>query len=373
MPVFCLGLSHASAPVEVRERVAFAASTVAPSLRQITSLEGVDEAVILSTCNRMEIYAASASPAASAARLDAWLHAHFQIPESVSFFQHTSHGAARHLFSVVSGLDSMVLGETEIFGQVKDAYSVAQEAGATSRVLNKLFQHSFRVGKLVRNTTDIQRGATSVGGAAVELAEKIFGDLKNSRVMLLGAGDMSRRCAQSLQSRGASGIIVSNRSHDRAVEMATEMGGRALHFEKWPSEVHAVDVIISSTAAPHTVIHLEQIAPAIRRRRGRPLFIIDIAVPRDVEPSVNDLEGVYLYDIDALEAIASESRARRELEIARCRQIIDEQVKSLPLFNLDQGAKPGIVGSALNPPPPSLPSIFTPRGSESEAKTSAQK
>ena len=347
MPVLCLGLSHASAPVEVRERVAFAASAVAPALQQLTAIPGVEEAVILSTCNRMEIYAAAAEPAAAAARIDAWLHSHFQIPESVGFFQHTSRDAARHLFSVVSGLNSMVLGETEIFGQAKDAYSVAQQAGATSRVLNKLFQHSFRGGKLVRNTTDIQRGATSVGGAAVELAEKIFGDLKASRVMLLGAGDMSRRCAQSLQSRGASGIIVSNRSHDRAVEMAAEMAGRALHFEEWPAEVHAVDIIISSTSAPHTVIHPEQIAPAIRRRRGRPLFIIDIAVPRDVEPAVNDLEGVYLYDIDALEAIAAESRARREQEIARCRQIIDEQVKSLPLFDPNQGARPGVIRSRV--------------------------
>ena len=150
--------------------------------------------------------------------------------------------------------------------------------------------------------------------------------------MLLGAGDMSRRCAQSLQSRGAKGIIVSNRSHDRAVELAAEMNGRAITFEEWPAQTANVDVIISSTAAPHTVIHPEQVLPALRRRRGRPLFIIDIAVPRDVDPRVHDIEGVYLYDIDALEALAGETRQRRQNEIARCREIIEQQIQASPLF-----------------------------------------
>jgi len=328
--IFCFGLSHATAPVELRERVAVPAKEVPEAVRQLTALDGVSEAVLLSTCNRMEIYGTAATPEAVAG-VDAWLRRRFEIADTSPFFQHHREDATRHLFSVVSGLESMVLGETEIFGQVKDAYAAAKEAGGTARVLNKLFQHSFRVGKLVRNATDIQRGSTSVGSAAVELAEKIFGDLKASRVMLLGAGDMSRRCAQSLQSRGASGVVVSNRNYDRAVEMAAEMSGRALHFEQWPAEVAAVDIIISSTAAPHTVIHPEQIHPAMRRRRGRPLFIIDIAVPRDVEASVNDIEGVYLYDIDSLEAIASETRSRREQEIAKCRRIIDCEIQSLSL------------------------------------------
>lgn len=335
MPVVCLGLNHASAAVEIRERVAFAAKDVPVALHELAALDGVAEAVVISTCNRMEVYAASDAPPAAAALIDVWLREHFRLTGPVPFYQHLRQEAARHLFSVVSGLDSMVLGETEIFGQVKDAYAVAQQAGVTSRVLNKLFQHSFRVGKLVRNTTDIQRGSTSVGSVAVELAEHIFGDLKDSRVMLLGAGEMSRRCAQSLQSRGARGVVVSNRSHDRAIELAAEMSGQAIHFEEWPAEAAQVDVIISSTAAPHTVIHPEQVLPAMRRRRGRPLFIIDIAVPRDVDPAVNDIEGVYLYDIDALEAIAGETRARRAQEIARCLHIIDAQVKNLPLFTAD--------------------------------------
>jgi glutamyl-tRNA reductase len=347
MVLLCYGLSHATAPVELRERVAFAAKDVPGAVQQLTALEGIGEAVVVSTCNRMEIYAAAGTPAA-VPHVEAWLRERFGLTDTSAFFRHLQEDAARHLFSVVSGLDSMVLGETEIFGQVKDAYAAAQQAGGTSRSLNKLFQHSFRVGKMVRNSTDIQRGSTSVGSVAVELAEKIFGDLKDSRVMLLGAGEMSRRCAQSLQSRGARGIVVSNRSHDRAIELAAELSGHAIHFDAWPGEVAQVDVIISSTAAPHTVIHPDQILPAMRRRRGRSLFIIDIAVPRDVEPAVNDIEGVYLYDIDALETIAGETRAKREQEIVRCLQIIDAQVKNLPLFNEDPSGS-GRVQPATHP------------------------
>lgn len=328
----CLGLSYARTPVEVRERVAVPGRDLTAAVQSLTQLEEVEEAVIVSTCNRMEVYAASASPAAAISRIDQWLRERFELDREVEFFQHHREDAARHLFAVASGLDSMVLGETEIFGQIKDAYAAAHAAGTTARELNKLFQESFRVGKAVRNHTSIQRGSTSVGSVAVELAEKIFGDLRDSHVMLLGAGEMSRRCAQSLQSRGAKGIIVSNRSHERAVELAAEMNGRAISFEDWPAHTSQVDVIISSTAAPHTVIHPEQVVPALRRRRGRPLFIIDIAVPRDVDPRIHDLEGVYLYDIDALEALASETRQRREQEISRCMAIIEENIQASPLF-----------------------------------------
>ena len=330
--LLCLGLSYARTPVEIRERVAVPGKDLPAAVQSLTGLPDIDEAVIISTCNRMEVYASSSSPATAAGHLDAWMRARFDIPRDVEFFQHTHQDTARHLYAVASGLDSMVLGETEIFGQIKDAYAAAHAAGTTSRELNKLFQESFRVGKNVRNNTQIQRGSTSVGSVAVELAEKIFGDLRDSQVMLLGAGDMSRRCAQSLQSRGAKGIIVSNRSHDRAVELAAEMNGRAITFDEWPTHTAVVDVIISSTAAPHTVIHPEQVLPALRRRRGRPLFIIDIAVPRDVDPRVHDIEGVYLYDIDALESLAGETRQRRENEITRCRAIIEEQVQASSLF-----------------------------------------
>lgn len=343
--LLCLGLSYAHTPVEVRERVAVPAHHLADALQALVQLPDVAEAVIVSTCNRMEIYASSPAPSAATAQIDAWLRHRFHLTPEIDFFHHLREDAARHLFSLAAGLDSMVLGETEIFGQIKDAYAAAHAAGTTARQLNKLFQESFRIGKAVRHNTQIQRGSTSVGSVAVELAEKIFGDLRDSHVMLLGAGDMSRRCAQSLQSRGAKGIIVSNRSHQRAVELAQEMNGRAISFDEWPAHTAHVDIIISSTAAPHTVIHPEQVLPSLLRRRGRPLFIIDIAVPRDVDPLIHNIEGVYLYDIDALEALASETRQRRQNEIARCLAIIEEQLQASPLFKpqpLHQHPRPSL-------------------------------
>jgi glutamyl-tRNA reductase len=240
--------------------------------------------------------------------------------------------AARHLFRVVSGLDSMVLGETEIFGQVKAAYKTALETGTTGRALNKLFQQAFTVGKRVRNDTLIQRGSTSVGSVAVDLAEKVH-DLKECRVMLVGAGEMSRTCAQSLLSRGAKSIIVSNRSYDKAVELASEMKGSAIKFDEWEQAMHEVDVIISSTSAPHFVIKPEQIEQVMRKRRWQPLLIIDIAVPRDVDPAVNELEGVYLYDVDALQAIANDGRRERERQLAACESIIEEQLEKYGFLN----------------------------------------
>jgi glutamyl-tRNA reductase len=347
MSVICLGLSHKTAPVEIREQVAFASKDLGSVAQEISQLPGIAEAVLVSTCNRMEIYAGvhpQSSPDAATPELENWLKHRFKLRSDLptdTFFHHQNADAVRHLFSVASGLDSMVVGETEIFGQVKDAYQAALAHGATARNLNKLFQEAFRVGKQVRNQTEIQRGATSVGAVAVELAEKLFGDLAGCQVMLLGAGDISRRTAQSLQSRGAKSMIVSNRSYDRAVQLAEEMGGRALLFDHWQQEVVHVDILISSTAAPHTVVNPADLAQALEQRRnGRPLFIIDIAVPRDVDPAVNDLENVYLFDIDALEQIAQEGRQRRQRELERCRVIIEENVKGSSIFRPTPADKP---------------------------------
>ncbi len=338
MPLFCLGLNHQTAPVEIRERLAIRDSELDGVVQALRAHPGVEEAVVLSTCNRVEIYGS----ADTAERAFEFLNGKFALDAEVTrdFYRHQQLPAARHLFRVVSGLDSMVLGETEIFGQVKAAYARAKEAGTTSRTLNKLFQQAFRVGKLVRTHTRIQQGATSVGAAAVELAEKIFGDLRDSQVMILGAGEISRRTAQSLQSRGAKSLIVANRTFDRAAELAQEMGGRAVHFDQWPEEILGVDVVISSTAAPHYVITPDHVKPALRKRHGRPLFLIDIAVPRDIDPAVNEFDGVYLYDIDALEQLAAEARSRREQEILNCESIIEAELKSIePL--LSPGAEPG--------------------------------
>jgi glutamyl-tRNA reductase len=340
---FVTGLNHTTASVTLRERLAVRAADVDELTAELRSQRGVDEVVLLSTCNRVEVYASGAQPES----LLPFLERRFDLGnEAVRLYRHTDLEVVRHLFRVVSGLDSMVLGETEIFGQVKSAYAAAQKSGATGRVLNKLFQHAFRVGKHVRSSTQIQQGATSVGGAAVELAEQIFGDLRDSTVMILGAGEVSRRTAQSLQSRGARSVIVANRTHDRAVELASEMGGRAVHYDVWPEEILHVDVLISSTAAPHFVITEDQVRAAARRRHGRPLFLIDIAVPRDIDPVCGELDDVYLYNIDHLEQMASEARGRREIEIVRCECIIAAEVALLA-----QGVLANVPPQPGNPPP----------------------
>lgn len=330
----CLGLNYRTTPVEVREKVAFPEAQVQAALDDVTTLHGFEESVILSTCNRVEIYAVHhlEDGGHAHAALRDYLIRRFQLTldqaDALVTYGLDSTEAARHLFRVVSGLDSMVLGETEIFGQVKTAYKIAHETGSTARTLNKLFQHAFSTGKKVRNQTSIQRGSTSVGSVAVDLAEKIH-DLAQCRVMLIGAGEMSRTCAQSLLSRGAQSIIVSNRNYDRAVELATEMKGTAIKFDAWEATMHEVDVIISSTSAPHFVIHPEQIQHVMRKRRWEPLLIIDIAVPRDVDPRVNEIEGVYLYDIDALQAIADDGRRQRERQLVDCETIIEQQLEKI--------------------------------------------
>ena len=354
--LLCLGVNHRTTPVELRERLAFAGTKQPEAARQIKALPGFSESVVLSTCNRVEIYSAlDATDCETGFRavLD-YLADHFGLSENdraaITSYHLSDADAARHLFRVVSGLDSMVLGETEIFGQVKAAYDTALKAGATGRDLNKLFQRAFTVGKRVRNETPIQRGATSVGNVAVELAEKIFGHLRDSHVLLIGAGDMSRVCAQSLLSRGAKSIIISNRNYDRAVELAKEMNGTALTFDAWEKAVHDVDIIISSTSAPHFVVTPELIQPAMHRRRGQPLFIIDIAVPRDVDPRVNDIEEVYLYDVDALQSIADEGRRERERALVKCEEIIEEQLRKFG-YAEDSPPSPPVL---THLPPPTL-------------------
>ncbi|MCP5557411.1 MAG: glutamyl-tRNA reductase [Verrucomicrobiaceae bacterium] len=341
----CLGLNYRSTPVELRERLAFPEEQANIAAAKIHSLPGFKESLVLSTCNRVELYAThelADSPEGHEV-LRRYLAEHFELAddhlEALVFYRLSNDEAARHLFRVVSGLDSMVLGETEIFGQVKAAYQRALAGATTGRTLNKLFQQAFTVGKRVRNDTTIQRGSTSVGSVAVDLAEKVF-DLKQCRVMLVGAGEMSRTCAQSLLSRGAKSIIVSNRSYERAEELATEMGGRAMRFDEWEDALHEADVIISSTSAPHFVIKQDLIERVMRQRRWEPMLVIDIAVPRDVDPAVDKIEGVYLYDIDALQAIADDGRRERQRALSSCEQIIEEQL-----------AKFGFTPTHTSPPP----------------------
>jgi glutamyl-tRNA reductase len=331
MELVCVGLNHRTAPVEVRERFAVPQGKLGDSAKDLLAIEGLAEGVVLSTCNRTEFYLAGDHAEEAAAELRRRLAQVHGADSDPHWYEHHRIQAAKHLCRVVSGLDSMVLGETEIFGQTKDAYQQALSAGATSGVLNRLFQRAFGIGKKVRTDTRIQEGATSVAGAAVELAEKIFGKLAGCRVIVIGAGDMSRQTAQALVSRGASTVFVTNRSYDKAVGLAEEMGGRAVHFDEWQSVLAGVDVVISSTSAPHPVVLPHHIESVRRIRKFRPLFLIDIAVPRDIDPACGEIEEAYLYDIDTLELLAGEARSRREKQIAECDRIIEEELTKLNL------------------------------------------
>jgi glutamyl-tRNA reductase len=326
MNVVCLGLSHRTATVEQREKFAVADADAGRVAVTLGRTEGLAEAVVVSTCNRVEFYAAAEDPGPAFHAMREYAAGRVDAHDDGIFYKLQAPDSVRHLFRVACGLESMVLGETEILGQVKKAYQAAADAGATARHLNKLFQRAFNVAKEVRTKTNITRGSTSVGSVAADLAEKIFGRLSACKVMILGAGDTSEQTARALLSRGALSIFVSNRSYDRAAALAAEMCGQAIHFDKWHNEMLGIDILIGSTAAPHAIVTREKLEPIMKQRRDRPLFVIDLAVPRDVEPAVNRLDGVYLYDIDSLQAIAQQSLEIRRQDLALCEEMIERHV-----------------------------------------------
>ncbi|MGA2178576.1 MAG: glutamyl-tRNA reductase [Verrucomicrobiota bacterium] len=399
MNVVVIGLSHHSSPVELRERFAFAEAKIPDALKSLRESGIAGEAVILSTCNRVEIYVAtSLEPARAFAELKNFLTtfhgftgtgeaqtdirvqysspspqrgegrgeeavfsssdplapalsplgrgegvepvgssrcddrtAQRAVPTDIcdTLYTLTEPQSLQHLFKVACGLDSMVLGETEILGQLKKAYDLAFRHRHTGARLNKAFQCAFHVAKHIRTETNIQRGSVSVASVAVELAEKIFSSLNDREVLVIGAGETSEKTARALLSRGARSIIVANRSYDRAVALANELGGRAVQFDDWAGEFQKIDIAISSTSAPHHILDRARLEPLMKLRHHRPLLLIDIAVPRDIDPEVNFLENVYLYNIDDLQAIANDYLKQRREEIARCELIIAEKVKTL--------------------------------------------
>jgi glutamyl-tRNA reductase len=327
-----IGLSHRSSPVTVRERFAFAEERIPAALQSLRDSGAATEAVILSTCNRVEIYAATElEPAKAFASLQGFLVTchDYREPLSDEIYCLPEPQSIYHLFKVAAGLDSMVLGETEILGQLKKAYDLALQKGHTGSRLNKSFQRAFNVAKHIRTQTNIQRGSVSVGSVAVELAEKIFSKLADRHVMIIGAGDTGEKTARALLSRGAGSIVVTNRSHEKAVALAAELGGQAVGFDDWAQQFAEIDIVISSTSAPHYVLDRAKLEPLMKLRRNRPLLLIDIAVPRDIEPEVNFLEDVYLYNIDDLQAIADDYLKQRQQEIAVCEQIIREKAQPL--------------------------------------------
>lgn len=330
--ILVLGLSHHNAAVTLRERFAFAEARLADDMARLRESGVFDEVAILSTCNRVELYVATRlEPREAFDRLMRFVLERHQWtgPAPDEFYKLAEPQSVEHLFSVASGLESMVLGETEILGQLKKAYDLALQHRHTGAVLNKAFQRAFNVAKKIRTETNIQRGSTSVAAVAVELAEKIFSSLESRQVMVIGAGDTSEKAARALLSRGARSILVSNRSHERAEALASELGGRAIHFDQWADEFENIDIIISSTSAPHYVLDRARLAPLMARRGHAPLLLIDIAVPRDIDPEVNILDGVYLYNVDDLQAIANDYLQQRKEEIARCKCIVRDKAEAL--------------------------------------------
>jgi len=323
MNLFCIGLSHHTANVATREQ--FAGSATAESILRDA---GCAEALLLTTCNRVEVYAVSNKRVSTddiarclTRKVDSDPHDY-----APPFYRYEAEKCVQHLFRVASGLDSMVVGESEILGQAKKAYELARNSGAAGPYLHRLFQRAFRVAKQVRTHTEIARGAVSVGSVAVDLAQRIFGKLSDCKVLVLGAGEISERTARALISRGVSDLRVSNRSINRAHDLAQAVGGRAVPFDKWAVQCREIDILITSTASETPLLTPDKLAPMLRERLDRPLFIIDIAVPRDVDPTVNQMEGVYLYDIDSIRSVAEQSLAMRRQQVAAAEAIIAEHV-----------------------------------------------
>ncbi|MBI3946355.1 MAG: glutamyl-tRNA reductase [Armatimonadetes bacterium] len=323
--ILLVGVNHNTAPLAVRERLAFGKADAGLAARRLLESEGVREAVVLSTCNRTEIYAALDRPERTPLvrlLLDCGIS---EKELAGCLFVQQGDAAVHHLHRVAAGLDSMVLGEAQILGQVKESLALAQEAGTVGATLDRLFRSATTAGKRVRTETGLARGAVSISHAAVELAKRIFGDLRGLSAMILGAGEMSKVAARLLADAGVASILVANRTYERAVGLAEGLGGKAVRFDEFPGHVARADVIICSTAAPHPVVRLDAMRPLVAARRGRPLFLIDIAVPRDVEPEVGDLDGVFLFTIDDLQAVVRENLAERAGEIAASEAIVREE------------------------------------------------
>jgi len=327
MRVCIIGLNHRTAPVELRERAAIDGREVGAVLNTIISHHAVREAVLLSTCNRVEFTLVTHDPDASIALIHEWFAEKTGMPLEIilpNLYSHTMDGAIRHLFSVAAGLDSLILGEPQILGQVKSAYELALEAETAGHILHRLYQATFSAAKRVRTDTDIGRQAINVSACAVELAKHIFGELNGKTVMLIGAGEMAELAARHFRSNGIRDVLVANRSLDRATKLAQQFDGHALTLEQLDLYLDAADIILSSTGASTHVLLPDPVAAAMIKRSGRPIFMVDIAVPRDIDPRIGEFEGVYLYDIDDLQQVVDVNLDSRKKEAELGRQLLDQ-------------------------------------------------
>ena len=330
MKLLVTGVSHKTAPVEVRECLAFRDEALPAALADLKRREGVAEALILSTCNRVEVTVTTEDGADPRAIVDSFLADHKAVsPDTIGphLYRHEGRDAIHHLFRVASSLDSMVVGEPQILGQLKAAYAAAKDSGAVCGWLEGLLTRAFSVAKRVRSETGIGQMAVSVSYAAVELARKIFGSLANRTVMIAGAGKMSELAARHLRSSGASHVFVTNRTHERAIEMAALFQGTPVEYTRFVAMLPEVDILIASSGAPHYILHKDEMQRVIAARRNRPMFLIDIAVPRNIEPAVNEIDNVFLYDIDDLQEVVNANLRERMKAAERAESLVAEEVE----------------------------------------------
>jgi glutamyl-tRNA reductase len=339
-----IGLNHKTADIEVRERLAFNGPKLEEGLKGLSSLPGIKEAFIISTCNRVEIYLHSKNTVST--QVIRFLSEFHSIPEELlkkSLYILNGLEAARHLFRVASSLDSMVIGEPQILGQVKEAFEFALGQKTTGPIINTLVKKAISAAKRVRTETRIAENAVSISYAAVELAKKIFEDLSTKTFMLLGAGEMAELAARHLISNGVRSVTVANRTYERGCELAREFNGRAIRFEDFPKELVHTDIVICSTGAPNYVVTKADMQEILKERKQKPVFLIDISVPRNIDPAINELDNVYLYDIDDLQGVVDSNILERKKEAEKAEKIIDEEVEKFQKWLSSLDSVPTII------------------------------
>lgn len=342
--IVLLGVNHKTTPLAVREKLALAGGYEDP-LRALGQLEDLREFYLLSTCNRVEVLFTCTDVDRAQRRVLELLFARTITAEELDryVYRYVNSQAVTHLFQVAASLDSMIVGEAQILGQLKEAYRHATKMGSSGFVLNKLLHKSFSVAKRVRTETRIGAQAVSISYAAVELARKIFGDLAGKKVMLVGAGEMAELAAEHLVGQGVAEVVVANRTLQRAINLARCYNGRAVSLEELLGQLQVVDILISSTGAPDLILHKEDVRPVMRERRNRPLFFIDIAVPRDLDPAINDLDNVYLYDIDDLHNVVEMNKSERDKEAVKALRIVAEEQFKFDKWLANMASTPTIV------------------------------
>ncbi|HEY6412688.1 MAG TPA: glutamyl-tRNA reductase [Edaphobacter sp.] len=349
-----LGINHTTAPIEVRERLAIPAGRLADATRTLLHQPGIREGLILSTCNRVEIVTLqddAPNTETNKADLLRFLHEYFSVPAHTlqpHLYEFREREAVRHLFRVASSLDSMVVGEPQILGQVKESYTIAREVGAVSSQLDTLLQRAFTVAKKVRSETQIGSSSVSIASVAVDLARNIFGSLQGKTVLLVGAGKMSELAARHLIQQGATNILVANRTQARAEKIAAEFNGTVIPFDELYAQADRADIVITSTGAPQKLFGRSHGQHFLHRRRNRPMFFIDIAVPRDVDPGMNDVEGCFVYDIDDLQQVAAANLADRSREAAAAETIVSNEVEKYQQRLQSRDAVPAILALQQN-------------------------